>query len=85
MDSEKPEKFIRLDKRRTQVKSHEITIVWRRSMAGKGLLVSSCSPGRTEDLQILFYANSGLPKDGGTDGNYVSLYLACEVSVTNHH
>ncbi|PFH53913.1 hypothetical protein AMATHDRAFT_136448 [Amanita thiersii Skay4041] len=28
--------------------------------------------------QILFYANSGLPKDGGSEGNYVSLYLACE-------
>ncbi|KAF8630909.1 hypothetical protein AX17_005267 [Amanita inopinata Kibby_2008] len=31
--------------------------------------------------QILFYANSGLPKDGGTDGNCVSLYLACEPTV----
>ncbi|KAM6494171.1 hypothetical protein JOM56_010532 [Amanita muscaria] len=28
--------------------------------------------------QILFYANSGLPKDGGAEGNFVSLYLACE-------
>ncbi|KAK2465199.1 hypothetical protein APHAL10511_002553 [Amanita phalloides] len=28
--------------------------------------------------QVLFYANSGLPKDGGAEGNYVSLYLACE-------
>ncbi|KAF8636008.1 hypothetical protein AX15_000169 [Amanita polypyramis BW_CC] len=28
--------------------------------------------------QILFYANSGLPKGEGAEGNYVSLYLACE-------
>ena len=32
-------------------------------------------------VQILFYANSGLPKDANSEGNYVSLYLACEVGV----
>ena len=31
-------------------------------------------------LQILFYANAGVSKDGTPEGGYISLYLSCEVS-----